>query len=145
MVLDKKLRRLRNKCWRLLSKKIRRERGNKCQFPGCESTIGLNVHHIEDARLNPVLFLDEKNLLVLCVRHHKFSRDAIHRSGTTVWKLLVNVVGLPIVSYLMYRKYEEFRWSEEYLLNKLKEIQDNTDGNKEMAHRKQRKTKRIKT
>ena len=43
----------------------------------------LQAHHLEDYRLNPRLRYDLNNGILLCVHHHKFGSEAIHRSFLT--------------------------------------------------------------
>ena len=40
----------------------------KCE--ACETTLGLNVHHVKPFHLYPDLELDPKNLITLCRDHH---------------------------------------------------------------------------
>jgi hypothetical protein len=40
----------------------------KCE--ACETTLGLNVHHVKPFHLYPELELDPKNLITLCRDHH---------------------------------------------------------------------------
>ena len=42
-----------------------------CRENGVLTHDGLEVHHIEKVRDNPTLFLNDKNLICLCVPHHK--------------------------------------------------------------------------
>ena len=119
---NRRIKRLKNKAWNLLSKKIRRER---VQCQNCGSTQYLNVHHLEDARLNPELFLDEKNLILLCVKCHKFGKWAVHRSAVTLW-YLINRCKIDMM-YLHNHKLDlgkRFEFTEEYLLNKIEELEN---------------------
>jgi hypothetical protein len=122
-----KIRKLKARCWRLLSQKIRKERGNKCQFPGCRATTQLNCHHLEDARLNSGLFLDPRNIIVLCVTHHRFSKLAVHRSTVSLWRLINEVIGSATMSYLAQKKQEDFEFTEEYLMTKLTELKEESN------------------
>lgn len=59
--------RSRNRAWKALSKKMRDEKG-ACEC--CGETKNLCVHHILEKRLWPSLYLDERDLIVLCRKCH---------------------------------------------------------------------------
>lgn len=119
--MEVKLKRLKAKCWSLLSTKIRKQAG-KCQR--CGTTKNLNVHHWEDARLCPELFLDEANLVCLCARCHRFSKDAVHRSAIAVCDLIkvLNVDVKYLYNMKLAHANNKFQFTEEYLLKRLEEL-----------------------
>jgi len=55
-----------------------RARDGCCQHPGCGTTVGLEVHHIESRARRPGAHKhDPDNLTTLCYRHHRGS-EGVH-------------------------------------------------------------------
>lgn len=59
----------RRKLWSWLES-ARGETGYKCQFPGCNCSDKLQVHHIQKYADFPHLRFDLKNVITLCKTHH---------------------------------------------------------------------------
>lgn len=47
-------------------KRVKRRDGHKCQMPGCESKIKLEVHHIKTVLEHEHLVLEDDNGITLC-------------------------------------------------------------------------------
>jgi len=119
---QKEIRRLKNKCWRILSKLIRKQTDNKCQL--CGSTKYLNVHHLEDARLNPELFFEKMNLVVLCARCHKFGKNSFHRSFSTAYLYMQKNYPKIAADLMVLKHTSKFIFTKEYLENILETIKE---------------------
>ena len=70
-----KLRRLADRIW---SFKVKIAYGGKCAV--CGETEGLNSHHIEPRTSNAILRWDPIDGICLCIPHHKYGKDAAHKS-----------------------------------------------------------------
>ena len=70
-----KLRRLADRLWSL---KVKAVYNNKCAI--CGDPENLNSHHIEPRTSNAVLRWDALDGISLCVTHHKYGKDAAHKS-----------------------------------------------------------------
>lgn len=58
-----------SKAWRSLVARIKRQRGNRCERPGCGSTERVIADHIVE-RKDGGADLDETNIELLCAAHH---------------------------------------------------------------------------
>lgn len=76
-----------SKEWRDLVRSIRRERGYRCQRPGCRSTERIIADHIVE-RKDGGAPLDRRNIELLCFTHHQQKTAAARRSraGGTVYE-----------------------------------------------------------
>lgn len=74
----KKLKYLRRLALSLWRRSCLERDGKRCVL--CGTTEKINVHHIEDYRLNRRLRHDPENGICLCPTHHKFGRDSFHHS-----------------------------------------------------------------
>ncbi len=74
----KELRRLRNKCLKLLAEVVKMSAGYKCEW--CGTAEHLNCCHIESKELNPGLRYDPRGGICLCAGHHKFKQESMHKS-----------------------------------------------------------------
>lgn len=82
---------IRNRLMRLWVEKVRVLNGDRCAV--CGRTYGdvdeagkkcfLNAHHIDSRHTNPRLRWDALNGILLCPKHHKFSKNSAHRGS--VW------------------------------------------------------------
>lgn len=72
--LAREAKRARNKAWKELSLKLRTERG-RCEVCGEPAQV---VHHVLEKRVHLDLWLEEKDLVVLCHRCHFMAHR--HRS-----------------------------------------------------------------
>ena len=74
---DKDERKLRSRhAWTMMSKEIRSRANHLCEVcrdQGVYTYKGLEVHHIEKVKDNKNLFLDDNNLICLCIEHHKLA------------------------------------------------------------------------
>lgn len=74
---DSEAHKLRNTtAWVYKSKEMRQRAGYLCEVCKAEGVYtynGLEVHHIEKLKDQPVKLLDDDNLVVLCVYHHKLA------------------------------------------------------------------------
>lgn len=50
----------------------------RCQFPGCQGTININIHHViprsyayNVLKMSPTEFNNINNGILLCAKHHK--------------------------------------------------------------------------
>ena len=70
-------RKLRSRhAWTCKSKEIRSRANYLCEVCRDQGTYthkGLEVHHIEKVKDNKNLFLDDNNLICLCIEHHKLA------------------------------------------------------------------------
>lgn len=86
-----KLRRLADRLWSL---KVKSVFGNKCAV--CGASENLNSHHIEPRTSSAIIRWDVLDGISLCVIHHKYGRDAAHKSTIFFYefirKKLPNVV-----------------------------------------------------
>jgi 5-methylcytosine-specific restriction endonuclease McrA len=51
-------------------KAVRKRDGNKCRYPGCNSTKYLHVHHIKKWASHPSMRYDTTNGITLCKKCH---------------------------------------------------------------------------
>ena len=83
----KEIRKLRNKALKLWAVAVKVRAGFVCEYPGCGATEMLNNHHIE-SRSNRALRLALENGVCACVIHHKWGKEAFHRSFVAAYKCL---------------------------------------------------------
>ena len=82
---------IRNRLMRLWVEKVRILHGDRCAV--CGRAYGdvdakgkacfLNAHHIDSRNTNPRLRWDALNGILLCPKHHKFSKNSAHKGS--VW------------------------------------------------------------
>lgn len=71
-----------------------------CRDNGVLTHEGLEVHHIEKVRDNPTIYLNDANLICLCVNHHKqadrgqVSKERLKELAT---KRIQRVIGLTVI------------------------------------------------
>jgi predicted restriction endonuclease len=122
---SKQLKKLKNKCLKLWSAVVKAQAGYRCFVTGCEETKKLNAHHIEDFLMNPIIRYDPRNGLCCCPGHHKFKKEAVHRSFVSVYDYMVSERAFDI-GYLEAKKMEDFGpedLTKEYLENQIKILQ----------------------
>lgn len=78
-----KLRRLADRLWSL---KVKAVYGNQCAVCGAKES--LNSHHIEPRTANAVLRWDPLDGISLCVTHHKYGKDAAHKSSIFFYEFI---------------------------------------------------------
>lgn len=78
-----KLRKLADRLWSL---KVKIAYGSKCAI--CGDVENLNSHHIEPRTSNAVLRWEPLNGISLCVTHHKYGKDAAHKSTIFFYEFL---------------------------------------------------------
>ena len=95
---------MRSPAYAKFKKEVKSRDGRKCQWPGCETTKTLEVHHIRKWSDFPAFRFDVSNGITLCKKCHK------------------RVTGNEEI-------YSEFfiKLLEWQMLNKLKELEDNDD------------------
>lgn len=82
---------IKNRLMRLWVEKVRSLGGDKCAVCGREygdvDSAGkecyLNAHHIDSRNTNPRLRWDALNGILLCPKHHKFSKNSAHKGS--IW------------------------------------------------------------
>jgi hypothetical protein len=119
------LRNLKRKVLRAWSIKVRNRAGNKCELSfllDCGDG-SLSAHHLEDYRLCPAVRYDPECGVCTCPKHHKFSKNAVHKSFTTVYEYMTKNRPEDI-EYLKIHRHDEIEWAPEVLLKKLKELQN---------------------
>lgn len=79
--LARESKRARAKAWKELSAKLREDRG-RCEV--CGSKEKLNAHHCIHRRARKDLLLEERNIVVLCARHH-FALHHGHEAEFFAW------------------------------------------------------------
>lgn len=82
---------IRNRLMRLWVEKVRLLHGDRCAV--CGRAYGdvdikgkacfLNAHHIDSRNTNPRLRWDAMNGILLCPKHHKFSKNSAHKGS--IW------------------------------------------------------------
>lgn len=82
---------IRNRLMRLWVEKVRLLHGDRCAV--CGRAYGdvdakgkecfLNAHHIDSRNTNPRLRWDALNGILLCPKHHKFSKNSAHKGS--IW------------------------------------------------------------
>ena len=82
---------IRNRLMRLWVEKVRELNGDRCAV--CGRSYGdvdekgkacfLNAHHIDSRNTNPRLRWDALNGILLCPKHHKFSKNSAHKGS--IW------------------------------------------------------------
>ena len=82
---------IRNRLMRLWVEKVRLLHGDRCAV--CGRSYGdvdakgkacfLNAHHIDSRNTNPRLRWDALNGILLCPKHHKFSKNSAHKGS--IW------------------------------------------------------------
>jgi hypothetical protein len=82
---------IRNRLMRLWVEKVRILHGDRCAV--CGRAYGdidakgkecfLNAHHIDSRHTNPRLRWDALNGILLCPKHHKFSKNSAHKGS--IW------------------------------------------------------------
>ncbi len=117
----KELRRLKNKCLKLLAEVVKAKAGYKCEW--CGTTEYLNCCHIESKELNIGLRYDSRNCLCLCAGNHKFKAESAHKSWCFTLAcmkkngrmndlkhllLVWNKPSVPITKEFLERKIDEF-------------------------------------
>ena len=78
---------IKRKILKLWSEKVRSSTGNRCAICGMQAGDYYNgvkqkidAHHIEEKTTCANLRYDPLNGIPLCVRHHKWGKDAVHNS-----------------------------------------------------------------
>jgi hypothetical protein len=78
---------IKRKLLKLWSEKVRSSTGNRCAICGlqggeCHNGVKqkIDAHHIEEKTTCGYLRYDPLNGIPLCVRHHKWGKDAVHNS-----------------------------------------------------------------
>lgn len=84
------LSKLRRLCDRLWSLKVKSVFGCKCAV--CGATENLNSHHIEPRTSSAVIRWDALDGISLCVIHHKYGRDAAHKSSIFFYEFVKGLV-----------------------------------------------------
>lgn len=79
-----KLRKLADRIWSL---KVKSAYGHKCAVCGATDDL-LNSHHIEPRTASAYLRWDPLDGISLCVTHHKYGRDAAHKSTIFFYEFL---------------------------------------------------------
>ena len=82
---------IRNRLMRLWVEKVRLLHGDRCAIcgraygdvDGAGKTCFLNAHHIDSRNTNPRLRWDALNGILLCPKHHKFSKNSAHKGS--IW------------------------------------------------------------
>lgn len=82
---------IRNRLMRLWVEKVRVLGGDRCAVCGREygdvdtdgKTCYLNAHHIDSRNTNPRMRWDALNGILLCPKHHKFSKNSAHKGS--IW------------------------------------------------------------
>ena len=82
---------IRNRLMRLWVEKVRVLHGDRCAVCGraygdvdaAGKACYLNAHHIDSRNTNPRLRWDALNGILLCPRHHKFSKNSAHKGS--IW------------------------------------------------------------
>ena len=95
---------IRNRLMRLWVEKVRILHGDKCAICGREygdvdaagKTCFLNAHHIDSRNTNPRLRWDALNGILLCPKHHKFSKNSAHKGS--IW----------FISWLMKNRWNQY-------------------------------------
>ncbi len=77
----------KNKALKLWKSVVKIRDKNSCAI--CGETNVVQGHHLEDFRLCPSLRYAPQNGISLCVRHHKFGRDAAHRGLWTIMNYML--------------------------------------------------------
>lgn len=94
---------IRNRLMRLWVDKVRILHGDRCAVCGRSygdvdakgKTCFLNAHHIDSRNTNPRLRWDAMNGILLCPKHHKFSKNSAHKGS--IW----------FITWLM-----KYRWNQ---------------------------------
>lgn len=94
---------IRNRLMRLWVEKVRILNGDRCAVCGREygdvdekgKACFLNAHHIDSRATNPRLRWDALNGILLCPKHHKFSKNSAHKGS--IW----------FITWLM-----KYRWNQ---------------------------------
>lgn len=94
---------IRNRLMRLWVDKVRALNGDKCAICGrtygdvdaAGKTCFLNAHHIDSRHTNARLRWDALNGILLCPKHHKFSKNSAHKGS--IW----------FITWLM-----KYRWNQ---------------------------------
>ena len=94
---------IRNRLMRLWVEKVRLLNGDRCavcgrtygDVDGAGKTCFLNAHHIDSRHTNPRLRWDALNGILLCPKHHKFSKNSAHKGS--IW----------FITWLM-----KYRWNQ---------------------------------
>lgn len=82
---------IRNRLMRLWVEKVRLLGGDRCAVCGraygdidaAGKACFLNAHHIDSRNTNPRLRWDALNGILLCPKHHKFSKNSAHKGS--IW------------------------------------------------------------
>lgn len=82
---------IRNRLMRLWVEKVRALHGDRCAVCGraygdidaAGKTCFLNAHHIDSRATNPRMRWDALNGILLCPKHHKFSKNSAHKGS--IW------------------------------------------------------------
>ena len=82
---------IRNRLMRLWVEKVRLLHGDRCAVCGRAygdvdiggKTCFLNAHHIDSRNTNPRMRWDALNGILLCPKHHKFSKNSAHKGS--IW------------------------------------------------------------
>lgn len=82
---------IRNRLMRLWVEKVRALHGDRCAICGraygdvdaAGKTCFLNAHHIDNRDTNPRMRWDSLNGILLCPKHHKFSKNSAHKGS--IW------------------------------------------------------------
>jgi len=82
-----RLRRLADRLWSL---KVKAVYGSKCAV--CGASEVLNSHHIEPRTSSAVIRWDVLDGISLCVTHHKYGRDAAHKSAIFFYEFVKSKV-----------------------------------------------------
>ena len=82
---------IRNRLMRLWVEKVRLLNGDRCAICGraygdvdsAGKACFLNAHHIDSRSTNPRMRWDALNGVLLCPKHHKFSKNSAHKGS--IW------------------------------------------------------------
>lgn len=95
---------IRNRLMRLWVEKVRILNGDRCAV--CGRSYGdvdakgkqcfLNAHHIDSRHTNPRMRWDALNGILLCPKHHKFSKNSAHKGS--IW----------FITWLMKYRYDQY-------------------------------------
>lgn len=97
---------IRNRLMRLWVEKVRVLHGDRCAVCGRAygdvdekgKTCFLNAHHIDSRATNPRLRWDALNGILLCPKHHKFSKNSAHKGS--IW----------FITWLMKYRFDQYAY-----------------------------------
>lgn len=98
-----KLRRLADRLWSL---KVKAVYGCKCVV--CGEIENLNSHHIEPRTSSAVIRWDALDGISLCVIHHKYGRDAAHKSSIFFYEFIKSLIP-NVIEYIKTLRHIELK------------------------------------